>query len=454
MSKNRRIETELMKRDSRYTYRSINQLAIPATIAGIAEPVLSLTDTAIVGNLPVNATESLAAVGIVGAFLSMLVWVLGQTRSAISAILSQYLGAGKLDEVRSLPAQAILLNVSIGILLIGVTIPFEEEIFLLMNANGIIMEYCMDYYGIRVWGFPLTLFTFAIIGVFRGLQNTFWPMAIALTGTVLNIVLDYVLVFGRAGLIAPMGLQGAAWASLSAQVVMAIMALVLVMGKTRFEWHLSLPLNPELGRLIVMSLNLFIRTLVLNAVLILAVREATALGNAQIAAHTIAVNLWLFSAFFIDGYSSAGNIIGGRLYGAGDGSGLWSMAKKVLGLGESVALGLMALMLLAVGPIAGIFTRDGRVLEAFYDVFPIVMAMLPVNAIAFVFDGIFKGLGKMRYLRNTLLLATLVGFIPSLYVNRYLGLGLQGIWWAIGLWMVFRSLPLIVKFYLMFRPMR
>ena len=59
------------------TFKGINRLAIPATIAGIAEPLLSITDTAIVGNIPVDGVESLAAAGIVGSFLSMLIWVLG-----------------------------------------------------------------------------------------------------------------------------------------------------------------------------------------------------------------------------------------------------------------------------------------------------------------------------------------------------------------------------------------
>ena len=95
--------------NSLLSFKHINKLAIPALIAGIAEPLLSITDTAIIGNIDENATESLAAVGIVGAFISMLVWVLGQTRSALSSIVSQYLGANKLDEIKSLPAQAIFL---------------------------------------------------------------------------------------------------------------------------------------------------------------------------------------------------------------------------------------------------------------------------------------------------------------------------------------------------------
>jgi len=59
-----------MYRRSNITFKGINKLAIPAIIAGIAEPLLSITDTAIVGNLTENPTEALAAVGIAGSFLT------------------------------------------------------------------------------------------------------------------------------------------------------------------------------------------------------------------------------------------------------------------------------------------------------------------------------------------------------------------------------------------------
>lgn len=59
------------------TLKNINKLAIPALISGVAEPILSLTDTAIIGNVDYNSAEALAAVGIVGTFISMLIWVLG-----------------------------------------------------------------------------------------------------------------------------------------------------------------------------------------------------------------------------------------------------------------------------------------------------------------------------------------------------------------------------------------
>lgn len=428
-------------------------MAIPATIAGIAEPVLSITDTAIVGNIPVNGLESLAAVGIVGSFLSMLIWVLGQTRSAISAIISQHLGAGKLAEVKNLPAQAIFLNIALSAVVLLSTIFVIEDIFRLFKASGMILEYCVSYYGIRVWGFPLTLFTFAIFGIFRGLQNTYWPMYIAITGAAINIVLDFIMVYGWEGVVSPMYLEGAAWASLMAQGTMAVMAFILLIVKTDISLKLRLPLNQELGRLVIMSLNLFVRALALNAALILAVREATALGDRFIGAHTIAINIWLFAAFFIDGYAAAGNIMGGKLLGSKDYNGLWKLAKKSMAYGMVVSVVLMCLGFIFYRPIGHLFSNEAVVLQTFYSIFFLVILGLPINTVAFIFDGLFKGLGEMKYLRNVLLIATFLGFIPVLYIAKFMNWGLFGIWIAFLVWMFIRGGALVWKFRKKFFPL-
>ena len=435
------------------TLKTINKLAIPATISGIAEPLLSITDTAIVGNIPVNSLESLAAAGIVGSFLSMLIWVLGQTRSAISAIISRYLGAGKIKEVSDLPAQAIFFNILLSLVILLSTIFIVEDIFRLFNASGKILEYCVSYYSIRVWGFPLTLFTFAIFGIFRGLQNTYYPMLVAILGAVLNIILDFIFVYGVDGFIPAMYLEGAAWASLIAQAIMAILAFFLLRAKTDISLKLKFPLNKELKQLVFMSLNLFVRTIALNVALLLAVREATALGDRFIGAHTIAINLWLLSAFFIDGYSAAGNSMGGKLLGEKDYNGLWSLAKKILTYGLIVSLVLMLFSSLFYYPLGRLFSNEEIVLQTFYGIFFIAILGLPMNTVAFIFDGLFKGLGEMKYLRNVLLLATFLGFIPTLYLGKYFGLGFYAIWIAFTVWMAIRGGALVWKFRQKFRPL-
>lgn len=435
-----------MSKMHKITFKHINKLAIPAIIAGIAEPLLSITDTAIVGNVTVNPIESLAAVGIAGSFIAALVWILAQTRSAISAIVGQYLGAKKLDEIANLPAQIIFINVILSLGIYVITIFFIESIFKLYNAEGLILNYAVDYYKIRALGFPLTLFTFSVFGVFRGMQNTFWPMVISITGALLNVVLDFVLVYGIEDIIPAYHIKGAAYASIISQLVMAVMALVLMLKKTPFTLKFSLPFNKELKRLLALSFNLFIRTLTLNIALYLSNAYATKYGNTYIAAQTIAFQIWLFFAFFIDGYSSVGNIISGKLKGEQDFKTLKILSRD---LSKYAVIASLFLILIFGGLyqyIGKLFTSDEAVIQTFETVFWIVLLMQPLNAIAFVFDGIFKGLAEAVTLRNTLLIATFFGFIPTLLIADYFGLKLYGIWLAFTVWMILRALILMVKF--------
>ena len=403
--------------------------------------------------MPLNATISLAAVGIVSSFLSMLIWVLGQSRSAISSIISQYLGANKLKEVKSLPAQAIVIILMLSVLICAATIPFSEAIFKFYNASGVLLDYSVDYYKIRIIGFPFTLYTFAVFGVFRGLQNTYHPMVIAIIGTAINIVLDLVLVYGITNVIEPMNLKGAALASVLSQALMAIMATALVLKNTPITLKIKGPINKELPKFLMMIGNLILRTLALNLALYFATSFATGYGTNYIAAYTIVINLWFFAAFAVDGYASAGNILSGKLFGAKQFETLIELSQRLAKKAVLVGLIMAGLGGLFYKYVGVMFTSDPKVLEDFYEVFWIVLAMQPICAITFVFDGIFKGLGKMKALRNVLFAATFLVFIPALLLGHYLELKLHGILWAFTLWIVARGVPLVVKFRKQFLPL-
>lgn len=435
-----------MYKASNLTFKGINRLAIPAIISGIAEPLLSITDTAIVGNIELNSVESLAAVGIAGSFISALVWILAQTRSAISAIVGRYLGSKKLDEIATLPSQIIFINLIISVVLYFVSSYFATEIFKLYNAEGLILNYSVSYYKIRIIGLPLTLFIFSVFGVFRGLQNTFWPMIISIVGVSINVVLDIILVYGIEGYLEPMNISGAAWASVISQGVMALLALILLLKKTPFSLKFSLPFNKEIGTILSISFNLIIRAIALNVALFMANAYATKYGDNFIAAQTIAFQIWLFFAFFIDGYSSVGNIVSGKLLGEKDYKSMWKLSIKLSKYTVIISIIMVALCAVFYVPIGNLFSKDTFVLQSFYSVFWIVLLMQPINAIAFVFDGIFKGLAEAVILRNLLLIATFLGFVPALLIGDYFGLKLTGIWIAFTIWMLLRAGILVVKF--------
>ena len=421
-------------------------MAIPAIIAGIAEPLLSITDTAIVGNLKINPTEALAAVGIAGSFITAIVWILAQTRSAISAIISQYLGANKIEEILKLPSQIILINIVLSIVIYAFTIYFIVDIFTLYNAKGLILDNAVSYYKIRALGLPLTLFVFAVFGVFRGMQNTFWPMLISIIGASLNVGLDFILIFGIEGFIPEMKIEGAAWASVISQAVMAILALFLMLKKTPFSLNFSLPFHNEIKRLLSLSFNLIIRTTALNIALYLANSYATKYGTNYIAAQTIAFQIWLFFAFFIDGYASVGNIMSGKLLGEKDNKKIWNLSIVLSRYTIIISIILGVICFAFYIPIGKLFSRENEVLQLFYSIFWIVIIMQPINSIAFVFDGIFKGLAEAIILRNTLLVATFLGFVPALLIGDYFDLKLYAIWIAFTVWMIFRSGILVIIF--------
>jgi putative MATE family efflux protein len=436
----------LIESKPKVTFKQINRLALPALIAGIAEPLLSITDTAIVGNIDKDATEALAAVGIAGSFLSALFWILAQTRSAISSVVAQYLGAKRLDDIKTMPAQIIMINIVLSIFLGVVTLVFAESIFKLYNAEGLILQFSVEYYKIRAFGLPFTLFVFSVFGVFRGLQNTFWPMIISIVGAVTNVLLDFALVYGIEGIITPMNIKGAAYASVIAQAIMAVMALVLLLKKTPFTLKFQLPFNREIKRLLMLSFNLFIRALALNIALYFANAYATKYGDNYIAAQTMAFQIWLFFAFFIDGYSSVGNIVSGRLLGEKDYKNLWNLSLDLSKYAIVVAIILGVVSAVFYRPIGDMFTDDENVKNTFYAVFWIVLIMQPLNAVAFVFDGLFKGLAEGAKLRNTLLIATFIGFIPTLLLGDWLNFRLYGVWLAFFVWMFLRGGILVLYF--------
>ena len=431
---------------SRVSFKEINKLAIPAIIAGIAEPLISLTDIAVIGNVKDNPVEALAAAGIAGSFLSAIIWIVAQTKTAISATVSQHLGARRLHAVKTLVPQALVFNFLFSLVIYFSTAFAAETIFRLYNAEGLILDYTAAYYRIRALGYPLTLVTFAIFGVFRGMQNTLWAMKCSLTGAVLNVALDFLLVYGWEGIVPPMHLEGAAWASVIAQAVMLVMAFYFYFRKTPFSLRISLNINPKMRDLLIMSVNLFVRTAALNFAIYLANAYATDYGRNYIAAQSILMNIWLFFSFFIDGYASAGNAISGKLLGAKDYTRLWNLSKDISKYAIIVALILMTVCGIFYHDIGVVFNKDPEVLALFASVFWIVLLMQPVNAIAFMFDGIFKGLGEAAYLRNVLLAATFLGFTPALFLADRAGLKLYAVWIAFFVWMLIRSGALVVKF--------
>lgn len=429
------------------TTSQILKLAIPAIIAGIAEPLISITDLAIIGKMDGDSTNALAAVGLVGTFLSAIIWTLAQTKTSISSIVSNTLGENNLDKINQLIPQVVWLNIALGILIYLVTAPIARFIFTLYKANGEVLSIASSYYQVRALGFPMTLCAFAIFGIFRGLQNTSWAMIASLSGALVNILLTLTLVYGIDGIIPSLGVMGAAYGSLVAQLVMLLIAIYFLYKNTVFSMQLTLwKPHTKLKKHILLTANFFLRTVAINVAIYLSYRYANSYGVAQAAAHAVLMNVWLFFSFLVDGFANAGNAIGGKLFGSKDATSLRYLANKTSLYGVVMAT-ILAVICFILYPFLGTrFTDDPEVLDILASTFWIVLLMQPINAVAFVYDGIFKGWGEAPYLRNLLWILTAFVFWPVLFVLDYFQWQLHAVWWAFFAWMIGRSVVLFFKF--------
>jgi len=432
--------------DQSLSFKGINKLAIPAIFSGISESIITLTDIAIVGNLKENSVEALGAVGLVGSFLSAIIWVVAQTKTSISATVSQHFGSKRLHAIKTLIPQAILFNFLLSLILFLTTTFFVHEIFSAYQAEGLLLSYAKDYYLIRAWGFPLTLITFALYGVFRGLQNTVWAMKCSLTGAGLNVLLTYLFVYGIEGIIPAYHIKGAAYASIIAQIVMLSMAFYYFFKHTPFTLKMSKQINPALKPFIMMSFNFILRTATLNVAIYLANAYATGYGKNFIAAQSILMNIWLFFSFFIDGYATAGNAMSGKLLGEKNYAAMWTMSKAISKYAVIISFILLSICFVFYKPIGLLFNQDPDVIRVFTSVFWIILLIQPINSLAYVYDGIFKGMGDAKFLRNNLIFATFCGFIPTLLLLDYFDFKLYSIWIAFAVWMCCRSFPLMYIF--------
>ena len=287
----------------------------------------------------------------------------------------------------------------------------------------------------RIWNEGATFILFA---VFRGLQNTSWAMQISILGGLVNLLADYVLIFGF-GPIPSFGVEGAAYGSLIAQIVMLFFAIFYLNRKTIYRIYWASKIHADLKWLFGMSIDFYVRTISLNLAFYQATRMASALGEAVMAAHTIAINIWLFSAFFIDGYANAGNALSGRLFGEGNFSELKKMVRSILIISIAIGSVLGLIYLSFYRSIATLFSEDKLVIDYFLSIFWIVILMQPLNAVAFAYDGIFKGLGEAKLLRNTLLISTFLVFFPFAWFSNSLDWGFYAVWGSILIWMISRG---------------
>jgi putative MATE family efflux protein len=415
--------------------REILRIGLPALGALAAGPLVSLIDTAFVGRLGATA---LASVAIAAAIYLAVFAIFNFLEYAVTPLIAHSIGAGDRDEAGHFTVAALAISSVAGVIAGFALIVLGEPLLKAFGANSEVLEGATIYLRIRALGVPALLVILVGHGAFRGYQDTRTPLVVTLGLNVVNLVLDPVLIFGLGW-----GIAGAAWATVAAQWFGAIWFAVLFFWTRRTELGIGFgrPQRRTLGSLFGAGKAMVLRNASLLAALTAATMVAARVGTAAVAAHQIAIQLWIFLALVIDALAIAGQAIVGKELGAGDPTVAKQVSNRLLALGLLFG-SLLAVALGMISPwLASWFTTDVAVVLAFASILPILIVMQPINGLVFVWDGIAIGGAAFGFLAGSTLAAGAVS-IGLLLVVLPLGWGLIGVWAAIVVLMLVRATTL------------
>jgi MATE family, multidrug efflux pump len=415
--------------------REIFRLALPALGALAAEPLYLLVDTAIVGHL---GRPELAALGIAITVLGGTFAIFNFLQYGTTAQVARAGGAGEEETARRLGAQAVWLSLAFGIAVSALLAVFAPQLVSLMGGEGQAADYAVTYLRIATIGFPAAFLALGAQGYLRGVADLRTPLVILIAANVANVILEVLFVYGFGW-----GIEGSAWGTTIAQLGMGVAFVVVVLrqlepGEARVQLALA-------RRVLSLGKWIFIRTTALMGSFVLAGAVATRFGEASIAAHQVAFQLWIFLALVLDSVAIAGQIIVGRELGAGRRDAAYGASERMIWL--SVALGAVfaAFMLALAGILPRAFTGDASVLDEAALLWPLFALMQPLNGAVFALDGILIGASDGPFLAMSMV-GAFVACAAVLLVALEADWGIRGVWAALVVLIVVRLTLMATRF--------
>ena len=397
--------------------RRIFRLAIPALGSLAAEPLYLLVDTAIVGHL---GREQLAALGIASLILGGAFAVFNFLQYGTTAHVARATGAGVDETAQRLGAQALWLSLAFGGAVSGAIAVLAGPLVALVGGDGEAAEHAVTYLRIAAIGFPAAFLALGGQGYLRGIADLRTPLVIVIAANVANVILEVLFVYGFGW-----GIEGSAWGTAIAQLGMGV-AFVVAIGR-RLERGNLRPRPALARRVLTLGGWIFLRTAALMSSFTLAGAVATRFGDASIAAHQIAFQLFVFLALVLDSVAVAGQIIVGQELGAGRRQDAYAASSRMIWLSVAAGAVFAGAMVAVADALPRAFTGDSSVLAEAALLWPLFALMQPLNGAVFALDGILIGAGDGPYLAASMAAAFLA-------CAAVLGAALAWEWGIRGVW--------------------
>ena len=405
--------------------RKILQLAIPSIVSNITVPLLGLVDVAIVGHL--GSASYIGAIAVGGMLFNMIYWIFGFLRMGTSGMTAQAYGKRDLTEV----VRTLLRAVGVGLLIsLGLWIlqsPILRGAFVLIDATEEVKRWASLYFNICIWGASAVLGLYGFAGWFIGMQNSRFPMFIAITQNIVNIAASLCFVF-----VLGMKVEGVALGTLIAQYAGLFMAFALWLKyygrlKAYIDWDGRWD-GEAMRRFFSVNSDIFFRTLCLVAVTTFFTSTGARQGDVILAVNTLLMQLFTLFSYIMDGFAYAGEALAGRFIGAKNDVGLRRCIRLLFLWGIGLSLSFTILYAFLGRDFLGLLTNDTSVIKASGDYFYWVLAIPLCGFSAFLWDGIFIGATATRQMLYSMLVASATFFI--IYYLFYRSMGNHALWMA------------------------
>lgn len=431
--------------------KRILQLAWPIMLSNITVPLLGLVDTAVLGHL--SEVSYLGGVALGGQVVTLLLWSFGFLRMGTTALSAHATGAGQIAGAQqSASLERVLQNALLMAILISLPLMLFayltlENIIALIGGSDTIQALAVEYTRIRLAATPAVLIQYVLIGWFIGRGETKVPLVMLIASNSLNALLDVVLVYGYG-----MTSDGVAWATLCADYFAASLGLYWAYRSVTQKYNRrgfygpswSCPNWQELKPLININHQLFVRTLCLLSVFVFFTAQGAQQGDQILAVNAIMLTLLLLISNALDGFAHAAESLVGQSLGA----------KNFRQLHHSIWLtgtnALIIALIMVVGfawqgeNLLGLLTDQQDILALAIEYSPWLIWLPLIGCSSYWLDGIFIGMQASAQMRNAILLAAAVIFLPVWFLTQKWGN--HGLWLAFYAFLLSRSLFMLPAF--------
>lgn len=379
------------------SYKEIFQIALPIMLGGISETISAIVDTAFMGKL---GTLAMDGMGMANIFLLIIIMIGWSFSRSIQILVSQNFGAENFSNIGSIVQHALVVLFPIGLLLFGILYSSNAYFLKFIIDNDSIHKIASEVCSIRSYGMPIVMMTLVFSGFFTGLGQTKILLFSQAAAAISNIILNYILVFGKLGM-PVMGYQGSA----TATVVSEGIALVVLLGYLAFQSDLL----KRYELLIRKKFSLHLVREIMRLAAPMVVLHAFSLGSwvyffsliEKMGEKELAISMvlkQLFSAITIPGFclASTANTIVGQLVGSRKIDLIMPSIWKVVKLNYTILISLAILTYIFRYPIVSLFTTDAAVITNIsMPLIALLMAYLVIPSSNVLFNSI-SALGSTK----------------------------------------------------------